>query len=613
MTGRADENIILRVKKLRVLKKQVEVLHPTDLDFARGEIHAVIGDHDSGKTLLAGVISGAIRYESGELVYEGKAVRNYSPIKARRLGIASIHQNPAVFGYFSVIDNIVLRSLPASSGRRVRLIVTEQARQKLRSFGVDLDLRAPLARCSESESLVVYIVRGLCTPCKVLVVDGISARLSPAQIETLHSELSLAQQKGVTVIYFTSNVEEAYHFANRISFLQRGRVLATEEASNLGKLELVQLSYSHLYSRKELERSNYELFYLKNYYENIINSMPFPLLLLNSQGTIIYVNTRFSAAYEVDKNRHVGREVSSLFRPGTPEHAHFCGRQPNPSMMARFDDVMLTIPDAREPARLYGVPIYDDEGSFLGSILLFDTLEVEVDFERYNKSIQAYKRVPLFAHEIRNPLAILSNFLTLIKNKSSSQEMKDYLARSETEIKRINNIISNLMKEGVAASDRAKPQGTKLWLLAEEIRTLIMPMIAAKPIDLHNRTAQDVLLEYDEDELKEVLINLVLNAIEAITDSGTVVVDSAVERVKEKPFIVIRVTDDGAGIAPENLERVFEPFFSTKTGKERRGLGLSICKDVVGALGGMITVDSVVDEGTVVKVLLPYQGSGVTE
>ncbi len=607
MTDRVSENIILRIKNLRVLKKQVEMLHPTDLDFVRGEIHAIIGDHNAGKTLLAGVISGAVKYHSGELIYQGKTLRNYSSVKARKLGIATIHQNPTVFGYFSVIDNIFLKSLPTSGSRQERLLVTEQAQQKLRSFGVDVDLRAPVGRCSESEILVVYIVRALCTPCKVLVVDEISARLSPAQIETLLAELSLMRERGVTVIYFTSNVEEAYHFANRVSFLQKGRILATEEASSLGKLELVQLSYSHLYSRKELERSNYELFYLKNYYENIINSMPIPLLLLNSQGTIIYVNNRFSASYAVDKKRYVGREAISLFNPGTSEYNHFRSAQPDRSAMTRFEDVVLAIPDSRESSNLYTIPIYDDEDSFLGSILFFDTLGIRVDFEQYNKSIQAYKRVPLFAHEIRNPLAILSNFLTLIKNKGSSQEMKDYLARSETEIKRINTIISNLMKEEGTASEKLRPHGTKLWLLAEEIRTLIMPMIADKQIIVQNTTAQDVLLDYDEDELKEVLINLVLNAIEAINLRGTVVISNDSERLNEKSYIVIRVADNGTGIAPENLNRIFEPFFSTKTGKERRGLGLSICKDVIDTWGGMITAESVVNAGTVVKVFLPDQ------
>lgn len=604
MNTPVDDNIILSVRKLTVLKKHVQMLHLLDLDFLKGEIHAIVGDHNAGKSLLANVISGAVGYHDGELVYQGKVLRSHSPIKARKLGITTIHQNPTLFSHSSVLENIFMRSVNPS--RQQRAVMSERALQKLRNFSVDIDLQVPIGRCSDSEILVVYIVRSLCETSKILVVDEISARLSPAQIETLQSELSLLRERGVTVIYFTGNVEEVYHFANRVSFLQSGKILATEMASDLGKLELVQLSYSHLYSRKELERNNYELFYLKNYYENIINSMPIPLLLLNSQKNIIYINGRFSESYGIDKEKYIGRDVADIFRSGTIEYEHFRrGTSGGESQLMHFPNTVLTIGDPRESPNLYKIPIYDEDNSFLGSILFFDTMSVHVDPELYNRNLQAQKRVPLFAHEIRNPLAILSNFLTLIKEKSSSQEMRDYLGRSETEIKRINNIISNLMKEQSAVGERLKPAGMKLWLLAEEIRYLVMPMIADNQIGVLNNTDRDIQLTYDEDELKEVLINLVLNAIEATASKGTITIGNGFETVNGRSYIVIRVKDDGKGIKQDDLGRVFEPFFSTKVGKERRGLGLSICKDIIDAWGGIITVDSTIDVGTTVSVFLP--------
>jgi two-component system NtrC family sensor kinase len=133
------------------------------------------------------------------------------------------------------------------------------------------------------------------------------------------------------------------------------------------------------------------------------------------------------------------------------------------------------------------------------------------------------------------------------------------------------------MKEQGAVGDRLKPDRTKLWLLTEEIKTLVMPLIADGRIAVQNNIASDVLLGYDGDELKEVLINLVLNAIESISLHGTITIDNGSETIDGKAYTVIRVKDNGKGIAPENLKRVFEPFFSTKSGTERRGLGLSIC------------------------------------
>jgi len=607
-----NDNVILSVRSLTVLKKGVEMLHAIDLDFLKGEIHAIVGDHNAGKSLLADVISGAAKYHGGEVIYQRKVLRSYSPVKASKLSIACIHQNPTVFNYLSMLENIFPKKVIPHRSSKKKAAMTELAEEKLRVFGVGRDLQIPIGRCSDSEILIVYIVRGLCSSCKVLILDEIGTRLSAAQIEILQSELSVLRERGVTVIYFTSNLEEVYHFANKVSFLQNGRLLATEVASNLGKLELVQLSYSHLYSRKELERSNYELFYLKNYYENIINSMPIPLLLLNSQRKIIYVNNRFGDRFAVAKEKYIGRDVADIFRPGSMECEHFTrGATEDDSRPRLFSNAVLSIGNSRESHNLYKIPIYDQDKSYLGSILFFDTKSIHVDLEQYNKDSQAQRRVPLFAHEIRNPLGILSNFLTLIREKSSSQEIRDYLVRSETEIKRINSIISNLIKEQGVVGEPTNPAATNLWALTEEISYLFMPMIADNRIVILNKTDRDLQLGCNEDELKEVLINLVLNAIEAITMDGMVMISNDSEKLNEKAFVVIRVKDNGKGVESRNREKIFEPFFSTKTGKERRGLGLAICKDIVDSWGGMITVDSTIDVGSTFSIFLPMGDASI--
>jgi nitrogen-specific signal transduction histidine kinase/ABC-type branched-subunit amino acid transport system ATPase component len=606
-----NQDVVMRIRGLTVLKKLVPILHAIDLDFMKGEVHAVVGDHNAGKSLLAKVIAGAATYDAGELVYRGKVLRSYSTVKAGKLGIETIHQNPTVFSYFSVLDNVFMRSVNPS--RRELAAMTELTSQKLRSFGVDLDLHAPISRCSDSEILVIYIVRSLCQAERLLVVDDISSMLSHSQTETLQHELTLLRKKGVAIVYLTSNIEEVYRFANKVSFLQGGRILATEKATNLGKLELVQLSYSHLYSRKELERNNFELFYLKNYYENIINSIPIPLLLLNSQRSIVYINSRFSETYGIQKEEYAGKDVMEILRPGTAEYEYFhAGRTDNSLRLMQFPKAALSVGGPREPDNLYIIPISDAESSNLGSILLFDSMGIPVSQELYARTVQAQKRVPLFAHEIRNPLGILRNFLNLMKEKSTSQELRDYLVRSETEIKRINTIIDNLMKEQTD-SEPLRPRKMKIWAIAEEIKYLVMPMIAGGRISLVNATDRNLQLMCNEDEIKEVLINLVLNAIESIAQNGIISMSSDVEKVNERSYVVIRVKDNGKGITPKDLERVFEPFFSTKLGGERRGLGLTICKDIVDAWGGMITVDSTIDVGTTASIFLPSAVTGTLE
>ena len=100
--------LILSAQKLTVAKKGREILHSMDLAVKREEIHAIVGDHNSGKSLFADVVSGVTSYQTGELFFEGQSLRGFSPVKARRLGIATIHQNPRVFNSFDVLDNIYL-------------------------------------------------------------------------------------------------------------------------------------------------------------------------------------------------------------------------------------------------------------------------------------------------------------------------------------------------------------------------------------------------------------------------------------------------------------------------------------------------------------------------
>ena len=366
------------------------------------------------------------------------------------------------------------------------------------------------------------------------------------------------------------------------------------------------MSYSHLYSRKELERNNYELFYLKNYYENIINSMPVPLLLINSEMNILFINRSFCEGHGVSKEKYVGGCAAAIFRPGTSEYEYFSGDAAvGDNELMRFLNVDLAVDDSSGAVNMFKIPIHDEDESFLGYLLYFDAISMNVDLEQYNNNIQAMKRVPFFAHQIRNPLAILSNFLTLIKEKVSSEEIREYLGRSEKEIKRINLIVSNLMKEQDSLPKQAKTAGTRVWLLAEEIRLLFMPMIGDRPTKVVNHTQTDLHVAYDEDELKEVLINLVLNAIEAITTDGLVDISSSIESLDSKRWVVIRVKDNGEGMESEIVSHIFEPFFSMKSGKDRRGLGLSICKDIINTWGGKITVDSTPGVGSIFTIYLP--------
>jgi two-component system NtrC family sensor kinase len=108
-------------------------------------------------------------------------------------------------------------------------------------------------------------------------------------------------------------------------------------------------------------------------------------------------------------------------------------------------------------------------------------------------------------------------------------------------------------------------------------------------------------LQADEGQIRQVLVALLMNALDACRASGAVVVETA----REEDGVRLLVEDDGAGIAPENLDKVFTPFFTTKPAGRGTGLGLAVCHGVVTAHGGRITISSEVGRGTRVSVFLP--------
>jgi signal transduction histidine kinase len=112
------------------------------------------------------------------------------------------------------------------------------------------------------------------------------------------------------------------------------------------------------------------------------------------------------------------------------------------------------------------------------------------------------------------------------------------------------------------------------------------------------------LVHMDQERMKQVFLNLMLNAIQAMPTGGTLTVSTRATTIRSTPHVELRVTDTGAGISEENLERLFTPFFTTK-GHEGSGLGLLTCHQVVDEHRGVISVESVVGRGTTFVVSLP--------
>ena len=226
------------------------------------------------------------------------------------------------------------------------------------------------------------------------------------------------------------------------------------------------------------------------------------------------------------------------------------------------------------------------------------------------------------AHEIGNPIGIVMGYLELLKQQDiSKDERSEYIRRTEDEFSRINMIIRQLLdlsrpsKEGSGA--------IHVHDIIDDITNVIkfQPLMSDISIKLLLKAENDMVVA-DPNQLRQVFLNLMLNAADAIStneqaDIGELIIKSEVlpnldrsglENSQDKPTLIIRVIDNGPGISQENLGNVFDPFFTTKEPGKGTGLGLSVSFMIVESIGGKITAANNSGQGTTMTLSLPLAG-----
>lgn len=203
------------------------------------------------------------------------------------------------------------------------------------------------------------------------------------------------------------------------------------------------------------------------------------------------------------------------------------------------------------------------------------------------------------AHEIRNPLTAIKGFAQLLKEEQNSS----YIDVMISELNRIDKIVGDLLI-------LAKPQiiefdTTNLNLLLQDLVALFNTQAIMNNTELSvDFNDENIMIECEQDKLKQVLINIIKNALEAVDKNGKISITC--ENLIEKEEVLITIRDNGIGISQERLSRLCEPFYSTK--EKGTGLGLMICKKIIKNHNGSLHITSQEYKGTVVKIRLPiYQ------
>jgi two-component system NtrC family sensor kinase len=230
---------------------------------------------------------------------------------------------------------------------------------------------------------------------------------------------------------------------------------------------------------------------------------------------------------------------------------------------------------------------------------------------RSEKLASLGKLAATIAHEINNPLAAVLTYSRLMmklarKNRigpDRSEEISRYLQTMESETARCGEIVKNLL--AFSRHSKITIEEHRIESILDKTIVLITHELEMKEIKLIKRYEKNLpKIQCDAKQMQQALLNLVVNASEAMAEGGTLTVES--RRSQEAGYLEVNISDTGYGIPNEDLKNIFEPFFTTKEEGKGVGLGLSVVYGIITRHNGFIDVTSELGKGSTFKIRLPY-------
>jgi two-component system NtrC family sensor kinase len=235
--------------------------------------------------------------------------------------------------------------------------------------------------------------------------------------------------------------------------------------------------------------------------------------------------------------------------------------------------------------------------------------EMNAQLVQSDKLAAMGKMAASVAHEVNNPLAVISEktgwALDLLEEEEFQQsknlaELRRSLHKIDEHVERARKVVHNML--GFARRMEPRIEDVDINQVIEQTVSLLENYARTSNIDIQTDLASDVpIIASDQAQLQQVFLNLISNAIDAIGNSGSIEVRTRLQNGQ----IHVHVKDDGPGMTPETQRKIFEPFFTTKSDGKGTGLGLSVSLGIIEKMGGTITLESQVAEGSTFTVRLP--------
>jgi two-component system, OmpR family, phosphate regulon sensor histidine kinase PhoR len=363
------------------------------------------------------------------------------------------------------------------------------------------------------------------------------------------------------------------------------------EAQAAADLALHELAQEHAQATRQLENQQTAVF----------DSMAEGLLLLDHQGRVRLANRAFLRLFNVTADIRSRTILEALRSHELAELIDALGRQ---------NQILGRELKLAHPSELWlqvnGSSISDGSGGRQGTILVFHDLTRVKHLERTRQEFVAN-----VSHELRTPLSLIKGYIeTLLDGAKDNPEIATrFLQTIERNADRLNLLIEDLLSISELESGRVKPnlQVVPLRSVTDKVLADFRTRAEAKQMELVDRVP-DLLVRSDPARLEQVVCNLIDNAIKYGRGEGHIVITASPAPASQ---VEVSVQDDGPGIPPESLERIFERFYRVDKARSREqggtGLGLSIVKHIVQSHGGRVWATSEAGRGATFHFTLPQE------
>ena len=349
-----------------------------------------------------------------------------------------------------------------------------------------------------------------------------------------------------------------------------------------------------------------ELDRMREFSENILESLNDGLVVINRDDRIVRWNRRLEELYGVRHEHAVGHRLDEVFESGFVEVLR-AGRRESPEGAAFYRVPLVTRHDGARPllVNVATTPLRDSDGAIAGTIVIIEDISARVQLEEQLQISEKMASIGLLAagvaHEVNTPLTGISSFTQMLLQGAEPDDPRTkVLEKIERQTFRAAKIVNGLLN--LARPAQTDSGAVDVNAVINDVLALLEHQFRTGRIQVRKElSTTPLLVQGIEYKLQQVFLNLFLNARDAMPRGGWLTVATK----DHDAGAAIDIADTGSGIPPDHLSRIYDPFFTTKDIGKGTGLGLSITYGIVQEHGGTIACESSLGQGTRFSLALP--------